>query len=602
MKSGECLGEKETFAARRIPAMLLALAAVLALHVNFEIVEGLETDSALLNLFSRIPNSFSVGLYTDVLSFAAIYLLFRHAGTIERRPDGWTLALAAVFAVLLAIGRACASMGSLAFFTANIYQVFLSLFCVVGYAALFYALLRAIFHAADTRREEEAASLAHPMRTAALVIFLCYLPWLLMNYPCSFSPDSIGQLMQWAGIDVWSAHHPPLSTAIMGLCWSLGRRLVDENFGCFLYLLLQAVCAALVLALTLSDAYRMSGSRKLYTLGLLFFAATPIWGCFAQWFEKDFLYTIVFTLDMTLILRVINDRRCTWTRAGLIALVTLTAILLRKTGLYELVTALLILALWLRRRDGARMLAATVAAAALGVCVNSALYPALGIKDGSVKEALSIPFQQTARYVNLYGDEVTPEERANIDAVLVYDELDKYDPEVSDAVKSNYRGDGTKLPAYFDTWFQMLGKHPGVYIDAFFDQCYGYLAPVRVQLDAYILSEYWDGVEQLGVGRVFGDAPTRYFDSLRELFTTAPLTKYLCMAGLYTWILMGCFVQILRKKDYSALIAFVPGIMNILVCIASPLCSSMRYELPVLAMMPLMLGLTAERTRRAEEK
>ena len=76
------------------------------------------------------------------------------------------------------------------------------------------------------------------------------------------------------------------------------------------------------------------------------------------------------------------------------------------------------------------------------------------------------------------------------------------------------------------------------------------------------------------------------------MFIGFPVLNILCMAGFYTWVLMASFVQILRKKQYSALLAFVPGIMNVLVCIASPLCASTRYELPTIACAPIFFGLT----------
>lgn len=36
--------------------------------------------------------------------------------------------------------------------------------------------------------------------------------------------------------------------------------------------------------------------------------------------------------------------------------------------------------------------------------------PLFGIADGSVREALSVPYQQTARYIQKHGDAVTSQE------------------------------------------------------------------------------------------------------------------------------------------------------------------------------------------------
>lgn len=71
-----------------------------------------------------------------------------------------------------------------------------------------------------------------------------------------------------------------------------------------------------------------------------------------------------------------------------------------------------------------------------------------------------------------------------------------------------------------------------------------------------------------------------------------PLIKYLCTPGLYTWILVVLAFFLWKKKRYSALILLVPGFMNVLVCLASPMSNAIRYELPTVAVIPLLVGWT----------
>lgn len=64
---------------------------------------------------------------------------------------------------------------------------------------------------------------------------------------------------------------------------------------------------------------------------------------------------------------------------------------------------------------------------------------------------------------------------------------------------------------------------------------------------------------------------------------------------LVLWLVLSfmlCFTQIIRKKAFPLLFLSVPAAMNVLVCIASPINASIRYELPLIAMLPLLLGLT----------
>ena len=585
-------------AGKTLASALGAYAGLLSLRVVCEIAEGLETGNLLTDTVSRFSNSFTHDGLSDLLLFGALFLLLRRTAQREARPDGRTLALAVSLAALSRIGLCCSEMGKLSFLYANTYQRCLGLLCLLGRTLVFYPLLRLGEAAMDRPFSPGSNPLRRPVLTGALVIFLCWLPWLLCNYPASFCPDATNQLSQWAGIEPWSAHHPPFSTLLMGLCCSLGRALGSANFGCFLYVLLQSVCGALIFSYSIGLLYREGLPFRLWLLMLLFFAATPFWGSFAQWFEKDLVYAECFTLTLTCIFPVLRERRCSAGAALRIGGAAFLSLLLRKTGLYELCPALLLLAFMLRGRDRRNLLAALCAVVLLAVGTERALYPALGIEAGSVREALSIPFQQTARYVCTYPDEVTEEERLVIDAVLDYEKLGEYAPLCSDPVKATYREDAAALGPYFAVWLRMLFKHPLCYLEAGFMKSYGYYTLDYPALDAYLLRQYDPLLAEMGIHRVFGDFPTRLFDSLRQCMIEFPALELLCTAGLYTWVLLFCALRLGRRGKRAEMLLLLPSFMNVLVCIASPLPGSTRYALPMIAVTPMLLGWTLLQTRR----
>ena len=93
------------------------------------------------------------------------------------------------------------------------------------------------------------------------------------------------------------------------------------------------------------------------------------------------------------------------------------------------------------------------------IAYNNVLLPYFKIPNTSIREALSIPFQQTARYVKYHGDDVTEEERKIIDHILEYDTLaENYQPDLSDPVKNKYNKYTTReeLKQYFKVWFKMF--------------------------------------------------------------------------------------------------------------------------------------------------
>ena len=269
----------------------LAYAALLSLRVCYEVAGGLETGNRLIDTLSRIPNAFCADPLPDLPLFAGILLLLWQVDEREEKADGWSLALAFVFACCLTVSSVCRDLGSFAFFFADRFQLLLSLFVIFGQTVFFYPILRLLFFLMEQDTAPAGEKMPrHPMRSAALIMLLCWLPWMLMNYPCSFNGDSIGQLAWALGAAPWHAQHPPLNTAILWMCVTLGKAVWDVNFGCFLYVVLQAVTGALLFSACLAALVRMGMSRRGWIACLLFFAATPIWGCFAQWLEKDYLY------------------------------------------------------------------------------------------------------------------------------------------------------------------------------------------------------------------------------------------------------------------------------------------------------------------------
>lgn len=579
----------------------LAYAALLSLRVCYAVAEGLETGNRLIDAVTRIPGAFYVDPLPDLLLFGGILLLLCLTGDREEKPDSWTLALAVVYACCFSFASACRDLGNFRFFLADHFQMALSLFVLFGQTVFFYTILRPLVFLMERAAPNGGEKpLRHPMRSAALILLLSWLPWVLMNYPCSFNGDSIYQLKSAVGLAPWNAHHPPLNTAIIWLCVTVGKAVWDVNFGCFLYVVLQSVTGALLFSACLAELVRMGLSRRGW-IALVLFLATPMWGCFAQWLEKDYLYAQAFTLELLLLLPVVRERSCSGKRALGIAALTLVALLLRKTGLWELIPGLLAIGFWLKKRARVRLLCAALAALLLSSAVNNLLYPALGVTPAYITDALSLPFQQTARYVNEFPDEVTEEERAAIDAVLDYEKLDQYNPVVSDPVKAHFRKDNSALPAYFGAWLRMFLKHPVCYFEAAFMLSYGYLAPVEAILDPIFQPTYNPVAHEIGVYRPFGEVPTQFCAALRETFVEFPLTTLLCMAGFYTWVLLLCLAALLRRKRGAACLLLIPGLMDVLICIASPLWAATRYELPVIASTPLILGWTILQLRQPRE-
>jgi hypothetical protein len=240
---------------------------------------------------------------------------------------------------------------------------------------------------------------------------------------------------------------------------------------------------------------------------------------------------------------------------------------------------------------------------------TNAVLPAIGIPPGSVAEALSVPFQQTARYMRDAPEDVTEAEYAAIDGVLNAAWIaEGYESYRSDNVKFTFREESTTAQrlAYARAWFAMFWKHPGIYVESLVSNSYGYFSPNVALLADWPLFNFhtdltmintsdWLAMADVRLTQSESLAPVRtvlkgYYDVLDAIPPFSLLTSW----GSYTLLLVGITVYILqRAKRFQCgrlLVGLIPMWMTLLVCIASPVNGRLIYYFPVIACMPLALA------------
>ena len=261
-----------------------------------------------------------------------------------------------------------------------------------------------------------------------------------------------------------------------------------------------------------------------------------------------------------------------------------------KHGIHVAALTAAALALCYREERG-RLLPAVLLPMALfqiGFC--GLLLPALKISPGSDREWMGFFYQQTARYVRDYPDEVTTEEREAIDGVLEYDRLAQmYNPITSDPVKfETYRSGQTwkERRAYFKTWFCQFLKHPGVYAEASINGCYGFFYPGAKEWYDYL--DFSSVIHERGNG-FFHIYHPQALKPFRELLTQGeamakelPVIGLFFRHGVYVFVTLWCAMILLAAGKYRYAAALTPFLCNILVCIVSPYNANTRYLLPVI--------------------
>lgn len=215
-------------------------------------------------------------------------------------------------------------------------------------------------------------------------------------------------------------------------------------------------------------------------------------------------------------------------------------------------------------------------------------------------EMISLPLQQTARYLVLYPDEVTSEEEKILRMLFGderYESIEElYDPRISDDIKRGVQFDEVSFFDYLKVWAAQGLRHPKVYLDSALLSGIGYWWPSYPPYELIPINP--KAIEQGGVWSLLGnEAPEFCFSDaanttvkVLNIISNAPVLSQLYKPAIYVWtMLFALAVLASRKSIFAALPASLMVVL--LVCMVSPLNSSMRYALPIAFSAPLLIGL-----------
>lgn len=461
----------------------------------------------------------------------------------------------------------------------------------------------------------------YPFRTSFLTLFIAYIPYIIVSYPALLMPDQVHQILDtYPSLEYLSfkyleghllsdqvylnTHHSIVHTLLLRAFIEIGTAVFHSfNVGLFLSAMAQFLFAISAVSYGVRILVKRTPVPDKYTpFIILYYIISPNIQNYMFLLTKDVIYVgfvLYFTLFLYLMVIDSERRHCI-----MFAISGLGIVLFRNDGRYVLVIALSVLALLCRRQR--KFLLKYLA----GVVVFSLLFfrvllPLCHVSPGSIREALSVPFQQTARYIIEHGEDVTAKERAAIDAVLDYDHMIKfYNPNLSDNVKATYNEDSTldDLLRYFKVWFQMLRKHPDTYIQAYINNYYYYLypGPILFYDSCYQPSERCMDLlnkvmEPLGANFHYPSSlytARMQYELFREDYMYVPPVILLMYSATYTWILMLLLLYSIYKKMPQAIGLLVFPVLVVCMCMVSP-CNGFyfRYLYPVVFVFPILISL-----------
>ena len=615
---------------------LYAFLATFSLVIKLKIItpgkiaEATKLHSMAARFLTDLQISLSVSPAVATALFILCYLLFRKVRSLPpfSRTQIFTFAAIGLFFA------ACSIFGSSFGKLSNAQQIFSSPrgfakngIALVGYALLYSYVLRLVFASFAKipliNRTQTHYSSKKLVFFGALIICLCWAPYVLSHYPGIFTADSTNQLLQFVGIkDITfqqlsaplsstvflNDSNPVATTLLIGGFYKLGVLIGNQNIGMFIYMLLQTVFLAFTLSYSLVFAWKKGLPTEGCLGGLFFFCFLPMFVIYAPvLLTKSVLVPGIYLLYTIMLYQLIFEKesheRNTKFLIGF-ALVELAFMLFVKSGLYVVLFTSIALCIYHRKSFRYIALATLVPVIFVKVVLGSILFPALLISPGKSAELFSIPFQQTARYVKYHSDEVTNAEREAINRVLKFDQIaEYYNPTTSDGIKDySYRPErsGADLVGYFKAWASMGIKHPLTYIGATFNNQYRYFQVNNTGKIPYTWSSnkneirfMKEGVVRAGIYPVEGSSQfkfsqpeslktvARLLEKLEKTLMELPPFSFFMSMGIYSFLCVSLIAFGLLKKNGRYLLFMVPTITNYLILIASPY-SAPRYLLPII--------------------
>lgn len=589
--------------------MMIALAMGLAFFIDISIFENLVDID--YSIFYDIT-TFNIGL----ASLICYYFLTKSNNEVSKCKK----IVSFIFAIFMIVGESYVTSDTYKIIFTNIATIIFSIIKIIGFYNLFKVMFNYLdeflykFKNKDIKFKNKYLSKylylfdKYPFRTSLVSILIVWSIYLIAFYPIVLSPDPSYQIKQYFNVPTkyinWviqrdpnvymTTHHPVLQTYLLGFAIEFGRSIINDNFGLFTYTAVQTLIYSSTLAYSIKFAKKNGVSNKLSLIVLLMYLFVPMYGFYTVSAVKDVPYTIFMMLYVLFIfdcLKNYSDRKISYKYVVYLFFVMLLLSLFRHNGNYIIIMSLPILALYSRHNIYRIGLAfACFLVAIYGF--DKVLVPSLGISEGSIREMLSIPFQQTARLAYEDEDAFSESDIEIIDKILGFDDLgDRYNAELSDPVKNEFNKNTTTedLKEYFKVWSKGLVNHFDVYVDATLNNIYGYFYPNAHNW--YLYSNYNstvtdDDLVDFHYNDLSGLRDILVF--IGNIFPYIPVIGLLSSIGFNTWFLIIITIYIGVKKYRKYLICLIPLYGSLLFCVIGPANTYFRYTMPYVFLLPIL--------------
>lgn len=444
-----------------------------------------------------------------------------------------------------------------------------------------------------------------------------WIPYFVAYFPGVYWYDTSWQLMEYYDPSVpFTDHHPFIMTYLYVGFAHIGKALFNNAiYGLYLLVLVQSLLSTLAIACTVCYTGKYNTPWKCRFFIAAFLTLFPIIPMMSMSLAKDTFNTpffVFFSIAFCELWRTQGEILKSVSFNVFFILDVLAVSLTKKTGMYIIVLALLLLACFVVKHWSckiATIVLGSVPYLVVGIIVPTFILPALHIAPGESNEILAVPMQQVANVVHDHKDDLSAAEIDKIQQTyhMDIDQLQgaycwyKADPIKGQELSSK------DVHALITTWMKQLVKHPGDMIAGWgglsvawfsFNVASGEERDLSMMLPINNSKHHYQNIEQYipwTDNTKAGNAIGRFY---ADTLSATPIFNIIWQKAFWATIL-PCAIMFLilrsKKNKLNLLMLNLPMFITMLVLFAGPISThteATRYVLPMLYIIPLFLSLT----------
>lgn len=452
-----------------------------------------------------------------------------------------------------------------------------------------------------------------PVFALSGIVYVSWIPFLLVNAPFGVGADTMTQLIQFRGYPAWdqalmiplkgywmSDQHPFFDSIIYGSFDLLGKDVFhNEVTGLALLMYLQAYCCALALALLFCWVNTHSELKRgvLWTI-LLVLCCVLTFALTETQLMKDATWVTFFILwgvcfaEYTY--RILNRKKLTVQLVILFILTAIIAGLTKKTSSYVTFGATFLLLL-LPHKRWKTLIASLVPPFVVLLLIPATVYPILRIAPGGRQEPLMVPITQVSKVFKDHGSEIPRSDWDTVDQVIdIKKTRNLWIPEDADPPKITFRrttATRADIVRFLGEWIKLGLRYPTSYIHAIAYTWDSFALGRTYYTTGAVKNGWWwsggygvmpgvpDGYQSWNQKRV---APP-----VLVFLNTVPPYSLLGDQALYAaWIPLLSALACVERKRYAQLAYLLPSVMNICFQLLIP-AAQIRYSLGLLGLFML---------------